>query len=163
MDNYRIGQGFDVHRLVLNRPLILGGVTIPFERGLEGHSDADVLTHAVMDALLGAAGLRDIGYYFPPSDSTYKDADSIMLLRKVASLLREAGISNIINIDTIIMSEKPKLQPFIPEMRVNIARALELEETSVTVKATTTERLGFVGREEGIAASAVCLLKRSDG
>lgn len=163
MNNYRIGQGFDVHQLVADRPMILGGVVVPHSKGLLGHSDADVLTHAIMDALLGAAGLRDIGYYFPPSDEQFKDADSIHLLIKVKQLLLDAHISEIVNVDTVIMAEKPKLLEFIPQMRTNLAGAMGLIETQITVKATTTETLGFVGREEGIAASAVCLVKKGDG
>jgi len=154
----RIGHGFDVHRLVAGRKLILGGVEIPFDRGLEGHSDADVLLHAIMDALLGAAGLEDIGRHFPNTDPAYKDADSMELLREVSAMIQARGFSRIINIDATVLAERPKLAENIPAMRRRIADGLETEVSRVNVKATTTEGLGFVGREEGIAAEAVCLI-----
>ena len=154
----RIGHGFDVHRLVEGRKLIIGGVEIPHDKGLEGHSDADVLLHAIADALLGAASLGDIGRYFPPSDDKYKDADSAELLAEVVRLIRQAGHPLINNVDCTVMAERPKLAPHIEAMRVRIAEILNIEPVCVSVKATTCERLGLVGREEGIAASAVCLI-----
>jgi 2-C-methyl-D-erythritol 2,4-cyclodiphosphate synthase len=153
----RVGQGFDVHRLVAGRRLVLGGVEIPFEKGLLGHSDADVLLHAIADALLGTAALGDIGRHFPPSDSQYKDADSAQLLAEVVEKIREAGCETISNVDCIVMAERPKLLPHINAMRDRIADILDISSTRVSIKATTCEGLGFVGREEGIAASAVCL------
>ncbi|MCR4432317.1 MAG: 2-C-methyl-D-erythritol 2,4-cyclodiphosphate synthase [Tepidanaerobacteraceae bacterium] len=155
----RIGIGFDAHRLVEGRKLILGGVAVPFEKGLLGHSDADVLVHAINDALLGAAALGDIGMHFPDTDMRYKDISSILLMKKVGELLREAGFG-IVNIDSVICAEKPKLSSFIPKMRQNIARALRIEEEKVSVKATTTEGMGYEGRGEGISAQAVCLVKK---
>ena len=156
----RIGSGFDVHRLVEGRKLILGGVDIPFEKGLDGHSDADVAIHALMDAILGALALGDIGQHFPPSDETYRGADSMKLLSAVVSLMKEKGY-RIGNVDLTVIAEKPKMAPHIPMMRQNIAAALETEKENVSVKATTTEKLGFTGRGEGIAAEAVVLLTRS--
>ena len=153
----RIGSGFDVHRLVEGRKLILGGVDIPFEKGLDGHSDADVAVHALMDAILGALALGDIGQHFPPSDETYRGADSMKLLSAVVSLMKEKGY-RIGNVDLTVIAEKPKMAPHIPMMRQNIAAALETEIENVSVKATTTEKLGFTGRGEGIAAEAVVLL-----
>ncbi|MBR6095879.1 MAG: 2-C-methyl-D-erythritol 2,4-cyclodiphosphate synthase [Oscillospiraceae bacterium] len=153
----RIGHGYDVHRLVPGRRLILGGVEIPWERGLLGHSDADVLTHALMDALLGAAALGDIGKLFPDSDPAYTGADSVELLRRVAALLREAGFA-VENVDCTVLAQAPKLAPHIPEMRRRLAGALGLDEGRVSVKATTEEGLGFTGSGAGIAAHAVCLL-----
>ena len=153
----RIGSGYDVHRLVENRKLIIGGVEIPHEKGLDGHSDADVLLHAVMDALLGAAALGDIGLHFPDTDEAYKGADSRELLRKVAELLREKGYF-VGNVDATVIAQRPKLRPYIPQMIKNIAEDLEIFDDQVNVKATTEEHLGFSGREEGIAASAVCLI-----
>ena len=158
MKSFRIGQGFDVHKLSAGRRLIIGGVEIPYNRGLDGHSDADVLVHAIMDALLGAAGLGDIGIHFPPSDAQYKDADSIMLLKEVARLVREAGYLHIINIDCTIIAERPKMAEYIPAMRDRITDALEMDVSCLNIKATTTEKLGFTGREEGIAALSVCLI-----
>lgn len=155
--NLRIGNGFDVHELVANRKLILGGVEIPHERGLLGHSDADVLTHAVMDALVGAARLGDIGKLFPDTDPAFKDADSIRLLAKVGEEVKKAGFE-IIDIDATLMAEEPKISPYRDEMRKNIAGALDIDVENVGVKATTTEKLGFVGRCEGMAASASALL-----
>lgn len=154
----RIGHGYDVHKLVECRDLILGGVTIPHHLGLLGHSDADVLLHAVMDALLGAAGLRDIGYHFPDTDAQYKGADSRVLLRTVRKLLDEKGY-RISNVDVTLLAQKPKVKPFIPEMMENIAADLEIDISRVNVKATTEEGLGFTGNQEGMACHAVCLLE----
>lgn len=154
----RIGNGYDVHKLVEGRKLILGGVDVPYEKGLLGHSDADVLIHAIMDALLGACALGDIGKLFPDSDAEFKDISSILLLKKVAEVLKR-GNYTIINIDSIIAAQKPKLAPYIQEMRSNIANALEIPVDCVSVKATTTEHLGFEGRGEGISSYAVCLLE----
>jgi len=158
MKNLRIGHGFDAHPLTEGRPLVVGGVTIPFEKGLVGHSDGDVLIHAIMDALLGAAGLPDIGQQFPPSDQRYRDADSRGLLMMVLRKIHAAGFTEIINIDAVLMAEKPRMHPHIPQMRKQIAETAGIERERVNIKATTTERLGFIGREEGIAASAVCLI-----
>ena len=158
----RIGHGFDVHQLVRGRSLVIGGVTITFDRGLAGHSDADVLLHAVMDALLGAATLGDIGRHFPPSDPAFEDADSCELLRQVGALIRQAGFGRIVNIDATIMAECPPMAPHIPEMRKKISDVLNIDLSQVNVKATTTEKLGFVGREEGIAASAVCIISEDE-
>lgn len=154
----RIGMGYDVHKLVENRKLILGGVNIPYEKGLLGHSDADVLTHAIMDALLGAAALGDIGKHFPDTDEAYKGANSIQLLREVKKLLddRQYIISNI---DATVIAQRPKLAPFIPDMVTTIAEALEIQEGQVNIKATTEEGLGFTGTGEGISSHAVCLLE----
>ena len=154
----RIGHGYDVHRLVQGRDLILGGVNIPYELGLDGHSDADVLLHAVMDALLGAAALRDIGYHFPDTDPTYKGADSLALLRVVGEKITAAGY-RVGNIDVTMIAQKPKLKDHIPTMAQNIAAALGIEEGRVNVKATTEERLGFTGSGEGMSCHAVCLLE----
>lgn len=153
----RIGTGYDVHRLVEDRKLILGGVEIPYEKGLLGHSDADVLVHAVMDALLGAAALGDIGGHFPDSDPRYEGADSLALLREVCRILREAGFEPG-NVDATIVAQAPKLAPHIPAMRRNIAAAMGLDTSCVSVKATTEERLGFTGEGLGIAAQAVALI-----
>ncbi len=157
----RIGQGFDVHKLTTDRPLILGGVEIPFDRGLSGHSDADVLVHAVNDALLGAAALGDIGTHFPDTDPVYKDISSILLMEHVAKLLRKRDY-RIINIDATIIIQRPKIASFIRQMRHNIAESLNLGIDDVSVKATTTEHLGFIGREEGIAAQAVALVEKKE-
>ncbi|MBO5574577.1 MAG: 2-C-methyl-D-erythritol 2,4-cyclodiphosphate synthase [Clostridium sp.] len=157
----RIGQGYDVHRLTEGRDLILGGVKIPYEKGLLGHSDADVLTHAVMDALLGAAALGDIGMLFPDNDPAYEGADSIALLKKVGEVLEEHGYV-VENIDSTIIAQKPKLLPYRPQMAENIAKALGLEISQVSVKATTEEGLGFTGAGEGIAAQAIALLQSVD-
>ena len=154
----RIGHGYDVHRLAAGRELILGGVKIPYELGLDGHSDADVLLHAVMDALLGAAALRDIGYHFPDTDPTYKGADSMQLLKEVGRKLAAAGY-RVGNIDVTMIAQKPKLKDYIPTMAKNIAAALEIEENRVNVKATTEEHLGFTGTGEGMSCHAVCLLE----
>lgn len=154
----RIGHGYDVHRLVPDRDLILGGVKIPYEAGLLGHSDADVLTHAIMDALLGAAALGDIGKLFPDSDSAYLGADSLRLAREVARFVREAGFE-ISNIDATVIAQAPRLAPHIGAMRKNLAGALGISEADVSIKATTEEGLGFTGERLGIAAHAVCLLQ----
>ena len=159
MTKLRVGHGYDVHRLVEGRALILGGVTVPFDRGLLGHSDADVLTHAVMDALLGAAALGDIGKLFPDSDAAYAGADSIALLRRVTALLWEHGWQ-VGNVDATVVAQAPKLAPYIPEMRRRLAEAMGLDVDCVSVKATTEERLGFTGSGEGMAAHAVALIER---
>ena len=159
MTKLRVGHGYDVHRLVEGRALILGGVTVPFDRGLLGHSDADVLTHAVMDALLGAAALGDIGKLFPDSDAAYAGADSIVLLERVTALLREHGWQ-VGNVDATVVAQAPKLAPYIPEMRRRLAEAMGLDVDCVSVKATTEERLGFTGSGEGMAAHAVALIER---
>ena len=153
----RVGMGYDVHRLVPDRDLIIGGVKIPYEKGLLGHSDADVLLHAIMDALLGAAALGDIGKHFPDTDPEYKGADSLMLLRKVGELLSEEGYV-IENIDSTIIAQKPKMAPHIEQMRKNIADTLGLDISRVNVKATTEEGLGFTGTGEGISSQAVALI-----
>lgn len=153
----RIGHGYDVHKLVENRPLILGGVNIPHTLGLLGHSDADVLTHAIMDALLGAAALGDIGLHFPDTDNRYKDADSLMLLSEVCGMLRKNGYK-IGNIDATVLAQKPKLRPYIPQMSENIAKICGISISQVNVKATTEEGLGFTGTEQGIAAHAITLI-----
>ncbi len=155
----RVGIGYDVHPLVPQRKLVLGGMHVPFERGLAGHSDADVLVHAIMDAILGAAGLNDIGTYFPPHDLKYKDISSITLLRQVSGLIQEKGW-RIANIDATIVAERPRLMPFASQMKANIGAALAIDSSQVGIKATTSERLGFVGREEGMAAYAVALLEK---
>ena len=160
MTPFRIGHGFDVHQLVLGRALIIGGVTIEYERGLLGHSDADVLLHAIADALLGAAGLGDIGKHFPDTDSRYKGIDSRELLRNVAMKISEAGYV-VGNVDATIIAQMPKMAPHIPTMVSNIAVDLGVKSPQVNIKATTTEKLGFTGRGEGIAAEAVCLLSRA--
>lgn len=153
----RIGHGYDVHELVLGRKLILGGCEIPHSHGLLGHSDADVLTHAIMDALLGAAALGDIGQIFPNSCSVFKDANSLALLKIVCKKITEAGYK-ISNIDSTIIAQKPKLEAYIPNMRLNVANVCKLDISQVSIKATTEEGLGFTGKLEGIAAHAVCLL-----
>ena len=153
----RIGHGDDVHRLVAGRPLILGGVEIPWTYGLLGHSDADVLLHAVMDALLGAAGLPDIGHQFPDTDEAYRGADSRVLLRRVKALIREKGYG-VGNIDATVIAQAPKLAPYLPQMAARIAEDLEMDQADVNIKATTEEHLGFTGAGEGISAHAVCLL-----
>ena len=154
----RIGQGYDVHRFSVGRKLIIGGVEIPYEMGLDGHSDADVLVHAIMDALLGAATLGDIGKLFPDTDEAYAGADSIQLLRQVGMLLDEKGYA-ISNVDSTIIAQEPKMRPFIEGMCQNIAEALRIRMEQVSVKATTEEGLGFTGRKEGIAATAIVLLE----
>lgn len=155
----RIGHGYDVHRLKEGRRLILGGVEIPHDRGLDGHSDADVLVHAVMDALLGAAALGDIGKLFPDTDDAYLGIDSTILLARVRDAVAAKGY-RVSNLDCTILAQKPKLAAYLPQMKQTLARVLELEPDCVNVKATTEERLGFTGREEGIAAHAVCLLEK---
>lgn len=157
----RIGNGYDVHRLVTGRKLILGGVDIPYEKGLLGHSDADVLLHALADAILGAIGEGDIGKHFPDTDPAYKGADSLKLLRHVMELAEARGY-RIANVDTTIVAQRPKLAPYIQQMRANIAQALSTEVDRVNVKATTTEELGFAGRGEGIASYAVALLQQKE-
>ena len=153
----RVGMGYDVHRLTEGRKLILGGVEIPYEKGLLGHSDADVLVHAVMDALLGAVGERDIGSHFPDTDPAYKGADSILLLKEVGKIVKSKGY-NISNIDSTIVAQRPKLAMYIDKMKTNIANALEIEPDCVNVKATTTEKLGFEGEGLGISSQAICLV-----
>jgi len=153
----RIGFGYDVHKLVEGRALILGGVTIPFEKGLDGHSDADVLVHAIMDSLLGAAGQGDIGVHFPPSDPRFKNISSLLLLEKVRSIIEEDGW-RVGNVDSVIVAQSPKMSGYISTMKKNIARVLKVDAKTINIKATTTEGLGFAGRGEGIAAYAVALL-----
>lgn len=154
----RIGHGYDVHRLTSERPLILGGVEISWEMGLLGHSDADVLTHAIMDALLGAAGLGDIGRHFPDNDDRYLNINSQNLLKTVCTLLRDAGYT-LGNLDATVIAQKPKLAPYLETMRETLAKTMEIDITRINLKATTEERLGFTGRQEGIAAHCVCLLE----
>lgn len=156
--SFRIGQGYDIHQLAQGRELILGGVKIPHHKGLLGHSDADVLLHAITDALLGALGLGDIGTHFPDTDAKYKGADSIMLLKESYKLITEKGYV-LVNADATIIAEKPKLKPYISQIRESIAAALSAEVGAISVKATTGEKMGFIGREEGIAAQAIVLLK----
>ena len=155
----RVGQGYDVHRLTEGRALILGGVNIPYEKGLLGHSDADVLAHAVMDALLGAAALGDIGKHFPDTDEKYRGISSMKLLQHVVELLRAEGVS-LVNADITIIAQRPKLAGYIPKMRENIASVIGCDVSQINIKGTTTERLGFAGREEGIASEAVCILNK---
>lgn len=155
----RIGHGYDVHRLTEGRHLVLGGVDIPFELGLDGHSDADVLLHAICDALLGAAAMRDIGYHFPDSDSKYEGVSSLLLLDSVYKMLQREGYY-ILNIDATVIAQRPKLRPYIETMIDNIAKCLHLDRSCINVKATTEERLGFTGRGEGISAHAVCLIEK---
>ena len=154
----RIGIGYDVHPLVAGYPCVLGGVEIPYEKGLKGHSDADVLLHAICDALLGAAGEGDIGFHFPDSDPRWKGVSSLKFLKEVARLLSEQGRS-VVNVDAIIIAEEPKIFPYIKEMKANISRCLLIGEDQVNIKATTNERIGFIGRGEGIAAQAVALIE----
>lgn len=156
----RIGHGYDVHKLVEERDLIVGGVKIPYEKGLLGHSDADVLLHAVSDSLLGAAALGDIGGTFPDNDPQFLDADSLVLLRRVFERLRENGYK-VINVDATIIAQKPKMKSYIPEMRMNIAAALSTSIDNISVKATTEEEMGFTGRGEGISAHCVCLIDKN--
>lgn len=157
---FRIGHGYDVHRLVENRKLIIGGVDIPHTKGLLGHSDADVLTHSICDALLGAAAFGDIGKHFPDNDNRYKNADSLILLQKVCILIRSEGYE-ISNIDSTILAQAPKLRPYIDEMRKNLAEAMNLSIEDISIKATTEEKLGFTGNEEGISAHSVALIYKS--
>ncbi len=159
MASFRIGNGYDVHRLAAGRKLILGGVEVPNDKGLEGHSDADALCHAICDALLGAVGAGDIGHYFPDTDSQWKDISSLVLLEKVGQVVKERGYK-ISNTDATIVVQQPKLAPYIDQMKQNIAKALAIGPAQVNVKATTTEKLGFAGREEGIAADAVALVEK---
>ncbi|MET3699959.1 2-C-methyl-D-erythritol 2,4-cyclodiphosphate synthase [Bacillus oleivorans] len=154
---FRIGQGFDVHAFDENRPLIIGGIDIPYEKGLKGHSDADVLLHAISDALLGAVGEGDIGKHFPDTDPAFKNADSAKLLQNVWEIVKEKGYT-LANLDCTIIAQKPKMAPHIPAMKERIAELLEAKTDQINVKATTTEKLGFTGREEGIAAQAAVLL-----
>jgi len=156
----RVGIGYDVHKLVEGRTLILGGVEIPYSKGLLGHSDADVLIHAIMDAMLGAAALGDIGKHFPDNDDSFKGISSVSLLEKVNDLIENQGFT-VVNIDSVIIAQSPKLAPYIEEMRIIIAQAIGVETSDISVKATTTERLGFEGNGEGISAQAVCLLEKS--
>ena len=156
----RIGHGFDVHALVVGRPCIIGGVNVPYAKGLDGHSDADVLLHAICDALLGAAALGDIGQHFPPTDARFKGIDSRQLLRHVVALLHERG-HKVVNIDSTVICELPKLSPHTAQMRVLIAADCQVSLDAINVKATTTEKLGFTGRGEGIAAEAVCLIAQA--
>lgn len=158
MTSLRIGHGYDVHRLVEGRPLILGGVNVPFDLGLLGHSDADVLTHAIMDALLGAAALGDIGRHFPDSDEAYRGADSLKLASHVAKLLGDRGYA-IVNVDATLIAQRPKIAPYIEQMQVNIANALGVLPEQINLKATTEEHLGFTGEGLGMAAHAVCLIE----
>ncbi len=155
----RVGSGYDVHKLVEGRKLILGGVTIPFEKGLLGHSDADVLVHAIMDALLGAAAMGDIGQHFPDNDNSYRDISSMKLLYQVLYLLKKENY-DIINIDATVIAQKPKLASYISDMKKNIAEVLEIEQNQINIKATTEEGLGFTGAGLGIAANAVCLIEK---
>jgi 2-C-methyl-D-erythritol 2,4-cyclodiphosphate synthase len=157
----KVGIGYDVHRLVENRPLILGGVGIPFDRGLLGHSDADVLVHAIMDALIGALGMGDIGRHFPDTHEEYRDISSITLLVKVGEMVKDRGY-RIENMDTIIMAEKPRMAAYLEDMRINISKALQIAPSLVNIKATTTEGLGFVGTGQGMAAKAVVLLTQTE-
>ena len=154
----RIGQGFDVHAFAAGRKLIIGGVDIPFSRGLEGHSDADVLLHAICDALLGAAGLGDIGKHYPDTDARYKDIDSRKLLRSVSGELKKVGLK-VVNVDATIIAQEPRMAPHVPRMIGNIAEDLGITPAGINIKATTTEQLGFIGRVEGIAAQAVALIE----
>ena len=159
LKNLRIGQGYDVHRFKEGRTLILGGVDIPSEMGLDGHSDADVLAHAIADALLGAAALGDIGKHFPDTDAAYKNADSLVLLSKVNNIIGAAGY-RVSNVDATVIAQAPKLAPHILKMRENIAKALDTDLDAISVKATTEERLGFTGSGEGISAHAVCIIEK---
>ena len=157
----RIGIGYDVHKLVDDRKLFIGGIEIPYEKGLLGHSDADVLIHAIMDSILGALALRDIGYHFPDTDNEYKDIDSKILLKRVYEIMKGKNYK-IGNIDSVIACQKPKLAPYIDDMKKVIAEILNTDVENVSIKATTTEKLGFIGRGEGISSEAVCLLERDD-
>ena len=157
----RIGHGYDVHRFESGRRLILGGVQIPYPQGLAGHSDADVLTHAVMDALFGAAGLGDSGMHFPDTDDRFEGIDSLILARETIALVQDAGYC-ICNIDSTLIAQAPKLSPYLPQMRKALSQALQINTNQINIKATTEEHLGFTGRKEGIAAHAVCLLERTN-
>ncbi|WP_019138261.1 2-C-methyl-D-erythritol 2,4-cyclodiphosphate synthase [Peptoniphilus timonensis] len=157
----RIGIGYDVHKLVENRKLFIGGIEIPYEKGLLGHSDADVLIHAIMDSILGALALRDIGYHFPDNDNEFKDIDSKILLKRVFEIMKSKNYK-IGNIDCVIACQAPKLASYIDEMRKTISHILDTDIENISIKATTTEKLGFIGRGEGISSEAVCLLERDD-
>ena len=157
----RIGIGYDVHKLVENRKLIIGGIEIPYEKGLDGHSDADVLIHAIMDSILGALAKRDIGYLFPDNDADYKDIDSKLLLEKVIKLMREMGYK-IGNIDSVIIAQSPKMSPHIEQMRAILSEIMETDIDNINIKATTTEKLGFEGKGYGISAQAVCILENQN-
>ncbi len=160
LPDIRIGNGYDVHRLIEGRELILGGVDVPHSMGLDGHSDADVLTHALCDALLGAIGAGDIGVHFPDTDPKWKGISSLLLLKEVMRMCREKGFQ-LANADSVIVAQKPKLVPYLPEMKKNIAAVMDIETNQINIKATTTEKLGFAGREEGIVAYAVALLVKN--
>ena len=162
MNDYRIGQGFDVHPLCQGRPLIIGGTRIDYNQGLDGHSDADVLTHAIIDALIGAAGCGDIGHHFPDTDKCWKDADSLQLLSDSVSLVHENGWQ-IINIDATIIAQAPMMEPYVPKMITHLAKSMGIARDRINIKATTTENLGFTGRGEGISAMAVVLLGSKAG
>ena len=162
MNDIRVGTGYDVHAFAEGRPLVLGGVTIPHERGLQGHSDADVLTHAIGDAMLGAAGLGDIGIHFPDDDARYRGISSLVLLQRIVDALGESGYT-VTNVDATVVAERPKLSPHVQRMCSRIGEALGLSDDRVSIKATTSEKLGFTGREEGIAAHAVVLIRSADG
>ena len=162
MDDIRVGTGYDVHAFAEGTPLVLGGVTIPHEHGLRGHSDADVLSHAIGDAILGAAGLGDIGIHFPDTDARYRGISSLVLLQRIIDALGESGYT-VTNVDATVVAERPKLSPFVPLMRRRVGEALGLPDDRVSIKATTSERLGFTGREEGIAAHAVVLIRSAGG
>ena len=162
MSNLRIGHGWDCHRLAEGRKLVIGGVQIPFEKGLLGHSDADVLLHALMDAVFGSVGLPDIGQHYPPSDEKYKNIDSTLLVEDCLKKAVIAGLVEVVNVDCVVMAEEPKLEKYLPLMKEQIASLLKMDIKNVSVKATTTEKMGFVGRGEGIAASAVCLIIRNE-
>lgn len=156
----RIGNGYDVHKLVEGRDLILGGVKVPYEKGLLGHSDADVLAHAVIDAIIGALGIGDIGTHFPDTDEKYKGADSLVLLKRAGEMAKEMGYK-IVNIDSIVVAQKPKLLPYIKQMRENMANVLEMDPADVNVKAKTEEKLGFTGKLEGMKSYAVCIIEKT--
>ncbi len=159
--DYCSGIGYDVHELILGRKLVLGGVKIPYARGLKGHSDADVLLHAIADALLGAAGKGDIGEHFPDTDKKYKGISSLVLLRRVCNLLETAGFK-VVNVDCVLLAEEPKIHPYKDKMKANIAKALDIDVCQVNVKATTNEGLGFIGRKEGMAAYATVMLRAAE-
>ncbi len=159
--SYRVGQGYDVHQFCDDKPLILGGVTIPFEKGLLGHSDADVLTHAMMDAFLGALSLGSLGDHFPDTDPVYEGSDSMVLLDHVLRLIRDKGF-DVVNVDSTVVTERPKLQPFVASIRGSLADRMGIDLERVSVKATTSEKMGFVGRQEGIAVHTVALLERKE-
>lgn len=159
MSSFRVGFGYDTHRLIEGRALILGGIKIPHSKGLLGHSDADCLTHAIADALLGAAGLPDIGHFFPDTDLSYKDINSQEILKKVIKELKNLGFE-LVNIDTTLLAEKPKLSPYMPSMKAQLAKSLEIDISQIGIKATTTEKTGPIGAEEALSAYAVCLIEK---